>query len=349
MDKEIKDIFMKNSNCNNLSIEEPLVTIQCLVYNQKYFLRDCLDGFVMQKTNFPFEAIIHDDASTDGSADIIREYAEKYPNIIKPIYEKENQYSKKNGSLTKIMNATCNGKYIAFCEGDDYWIDPYKLQKQVDYMESHLDIGLCYTNFNILNYNTKDIRHDVFTSFPREFHYDHTLGDWIREAPYIGPMTWLARSGLWKSVIRVSGSVDGSFCIIAYFKKYSKTVCLLNETTAVYRIHDGSATQTYEIRKSYDYKSGLHNLQLMLADMYLENESFFSKDIIDRNYYCGYLKMILLLGEKKEIAKIEKYKNSLSGKRSLIYKFCESKFGLYFFQKYYSIHLKRKYGFKIDI
>lgn len=96
----------------------------------------------MQQTDFCFEVIVHDDASTDGTANIIREYAEKYPNIIKPILERENQWSKKDGSLERIMNEHTHGKYIALCEGDDYWIDPYKLQKQVDIMEMMKRWGL---------------------------------------------------------------------------------------------------------------------------------------------------------------------------------------------------------------
>ena len=84
----------------------------------------------MQKTNFRFEAIVHDDASTDGTATIIKEYAEKYPDIIKPILETENQYSKHDGSLRRIVDEAClGGKYVAWCEGDDYWIDALKLQK----------------------------------------------------------------------------------------------------------------------------------------------------------------------------------------------------------------------------
>ncbi len=124
----------------------PLVTIRCLVYNHEPFLRDCLEGFVMQQTDFPFEAIVHDDASTDHSADIIREYAEKYPHIIKPIYEKENLYSKKDGSLGKVMNeaASPSSKYVAYCEGDDYWTDPTKLQKQVDFMEANPEYSMCF-------------------------------------------------------------------------------------------------------------------------------------------------------------------------------------------------------------
>ena len=116
---------------------DPLVSIRCMVYNHEPYLRQCLDGFVMQKTTFPFEAVVHDDASTDGSAAVIREYAEKYPDIIKPVYETENQYTK--GTLGRVLSDAThpNTKYIAFCEGDDYWTDPEKLQIQVDFLENH--------------------------------------------------------------------------------------------------------------------------------------------------------------------------------------------------------------------
>lgn len=135
---------------NNKNALPLMVTIRCTAYNQEPYIRDCLEGFVMQKTNFRFEAIVHDDASTDRTAAIIKEYAEKYPDIIKPIFETENQYSKHDGSLRKIMNEHMHGKYIAECEGDDYWIDPLKLQKQVDFMEGHPDFSLCGTNGLIL-------------------------------------------------------------------------------------------------------------------------------------------------------------------------------------------------------
>lgn len=156
-----------------------LVSIRCLVYNHEPYLCQCLEGFVMQKTNFRFEAIVHDDASTDGSATIIREYAEKYPDIIKPIYETENQYSKRDGSLTRITNAACRGKYIAICEGDDYWIDPQKLQKQVDFLEAHPDYLLCGTNGLILwdnGTNAPEYFNRNFTS--RELMPEDVIGKW---------------------------------------------------------------------------------------------------------------------------------------------------------------------------
>ena len=120
-----------------------MVSVNCLVYNHAKYLRKCLDGFVMQKTNFKFEVLIHDDASTDGSQDIIREYEEKYPDIIKPIYQKENQYSKHIGINKTYQYPRVKGKYIAFCEGDDFWTDPYKLQKQFDIMEKNPNCSIC--------------------------------------------------------------------------------------------------------------------------------------------------------------------------------------------------------------
>lgn len=131
--------------------EKVLVSVQCLVYNHASYLRQCLDGFVMQKTSFKYEVIVHDDASTDGSSDIIREYAQKFPNIFKVIIQHQNVYSKGISPTKKYVLPLCTGKYIAMCEGDDYWTDPYKLQKQVDFLESHPDFTMCFHGATIKN------------------------------------------------------------------------------------------------------------------------------------------------------------------------------------------------------
>ena len=127
-------------------MNNPTVTVWCLTYNQKEFIKDALDGFVMQKTSFPFEVIVHDDASTDGTTDIVNDYAHKFPNIIKPMIETENQWQKGGlKHIISIMNEKHRrGKYIAFCEGDDFWTDPLKLQRQVDFLESHPDYSMCF-------------------------------------------------------------------------------------------------------------------------------------------------------------------------------------------------------------
>jgi glycosyltransferase involved in cell wall biosynthesis len=124
--------------------KNPLVSICTITYNHSQYIKECLDGFLMQRTNFQFEVLIHDDASTDGTEEIIREYEAKYPEIIKPIYEKENQWVKgRRGSMVFNLPRS-RGKYIALCEGDDYWTDPLKLQKQVDFLEENPDYSLCF-------------------------------------------------------------------------------------------------------------------------------------------------------------------------------------------------------------
>ena len=143
----------------------PLVSIRCATCNHERFITDALDGFLNQETNFPFEIVVHDDASTDKTAEIIRIYEKKYPSIIRAIYEEENQYSKRDGSLARIMNAACRGKYIAYCEGDDCWTNPHKLQMQIDLMESDLAVSLIHTNFTTIDENGKNIERPHHQSF----------------------------------------------------------------------------------------------------------------------------------------------------------------------------------------
>lgn len=124
-----------------------LVSICTLAYNHGKYIRQCLESLVTQVTDFPYEVIVHDDASTDDTASIIREYELKYPDIVKPIYQKENQYSKGISIGATHIYPRAEGKYIAECEGDDWWTDPYKLQKQVDFLESHPDYSMCCTSY----------------------------------------------------------------------------------------------------------------------------------------------------------------------------------------------------------
>lgn len=124
-------------------MDEIKVSVSCLTYNHEKYIRKCLDGFVNQKTNFKFEVLIHDDASTDGTADIIREYEKKYPDIIKPIYQTENQYSKDVNIIEVYQYPRIKGKYYAVCEGDDCWVDFNKLQKQYDFLENNPDYSAC--------------------------------------------------------------------------------------------------------------------------------------------------------------------------------------------------------------
>ncbi|MGA4516236.1 glycosyltransferase family 2 protein [Solibacillus silvestris] len=134
-------------------MENILVSIHCITYNHENYIADAIDSFMEQQTNFKYEILIHDDASTDKTADIIRAYNKKYPDLIKPIFQKENQYSKGGASVEIFNFERAKGKYIAVCEGDDYWTDPRKLQKQVDYLEKNPECSLVFHAADVVKAN----------------------------------------------------------------------------------------------------------------------------------------------------------------------------------------------------
>ncbi len=118
------------------------VSIYCITFNHKEYLANALESMLRQKTDFEFEIVVHDDASTDGTVEILREYEKKYPGKVIAIYEEKNQYSQGIDFSYKLFERM-TGKYVAFCEGDDFWIDDRKLQKQFDAMEAHLECDMC--------------------------------------------------------------------------------------------------------------------------------------------------------------------------------------------------------------
>ena len=153
---------------------EIMVSVYCLAYNHGKYIKDALEGFVNQKTNFEYEVIVHDDASTDDTAKIIKEYANKYPKIIKPILQKENQYSKNIDIVDEIILPFVTGKYVSSCEGDDYWCDCNKLQKQVDFLEKNKEYSACVHNTKML-----DVRNNKFKIMYEEQDKDLELEDII--------------------------------------------------------------------------------------------------------------------------------------------------------------------------
>lgn len=136
-------------------MQEYILTIYCMAFNHEKYIRKTLEGFLNQKTIYKYRVIIHDDASTDGTRKIIEEYAQRNPEIIVPIFQTENQYSKKVNIYTTFLKPLLNSKYTAICEGDDYWCDCEKVQLQVDYMEHHPECSLCVHNTELIRENGK--------------------------------------------------------------------------------------------------------------------------------------------------------------------------------------------------
>ncbi|WPR71615.1 glycosyltransferase [Flavobacterium sp. NG2] len=162
---------------------KPLVSVSVATYEQEDFIRECLEGILMQKTNFDFEIVIGEDESNDKTREICKEYAEKYPDKIRlflrdrkltALYDSKGQFYKSlNGTVTFL---SCRGKYIALCEGDDYWTDPLKLQKQVEFLESNPEFGICF--HNVIQLNTFDTSKSVV--IPNvNYDLDYTLENYI--------------------------------------------------------------------------------------------------------------------------------------------------------------------------
>lgn len=214
---------------------QPLVSICCATYNQVKYVRQCLDGFLSQKTNFAFEVLVHDDASTDGTADVIREYQSKYPDIFLPILQEENQYKKGNKKITASFNLPrARGKYISICEGDDYWTDPLKLQKQVDFFEAHPEYTLYCHNWSVVcgDQSQHSPVHDLYKQ-PMSFTFA-TL-----------PWVWITKSLTLmfpKEAVDYNTLLAYSFCrdvhIVYYALKGGKGY-YNPEIMACYRMHEG--------------------------------------------------------------------------------------------------------------
>lgn len=236
--KQIDDIT------NTINSLKPLVVINCVTYNHEPYIRDALDGFVMQKTNFSFVAIVHDDASTDGTAAIVREYADKYPDIIRPIYETDNQYSKRDGSLSHIMQEARNAtgaKYVAMCEGDDYWTDPLKLQKQVDFLESHPDYTMVF--HNAIEYFEGDEAPDrLFSNLEsREYSGYEIYANWIVPTASVIVRREVFESDIYKHATCNRKFIFGDIILFLSAAHIGKTYAM-KEIMSVYRRHEGGVT-----------------------------------------------------------------------------------------------------------
>ena len=239
----------------------PSVSIVTLAYNHGKYIRQCLEGFVMQVTDFPFEVIIHDDASTDDTAEIIREYEQKYPDIIKPIYQTENQYSKGVAIGATFLYPNAKGKYIAECEGDDWWTDPHKLQKQVDYMESHPKCSMCCTNYSSFRMKDEFMKTDEMTS--RRF---NTLS--LMRSNKIGTLTVLYRKHLLMEYLEKVKPKMPSFRMgdvpLWLWMTHKGYIKELPENTAVYRVLESSASHSKDFIRQLDFELEGHRVRLWM-------------------------------------------------------------------------------------
>lgn len=228
----------------------PLVHTRTMTYMHENFIRDCIEGILMQKTTFPVSVLIHDDASTDKTADIVREYQEKYPKLIKAFYQPENTRSKKNQEERKKLREPfyqwMTGKYEATCEGDDYWTDPLKLQKQVDFLEKHAEYSMICTDYDECDSDGNIVRKKVWGD--RSTYLDH-----ITILKHYKPkvLTSIVRTDVQNRYSNVPYVPNGDNFRFARVTE-SGPAYYLNEVTGVYRINNKGVWSGLNAMKQYE-------------------------------------------------------------------------------------------------
>lgn len=311
------DILTQIQNIReHCEIIKPLVVVRCITFNHQKYIRDAIEGFLMQKTDFPYVVIIHDDASTDETTEIIMEYAKRFPDIIFPILEKENIYSKDPTLLRRIMNEASiatGATYIALCEGDDYWTDPLKLQKQVNLLEKNPEVGLCYTGFDIKDEVLGNFRRNLFETEPETFpkEYD-SAEDFLIKKGYVAPPSWMCRVSSWEK--ELPNSVDGTF--VRFFDLLWKNkVKLLPDVTCVYRILPESASNSLDYEKVLKRQNKVLKTQFQLIDHYKLSPDLKNKCL--EAHYRQYLRSLVINCKHKEVAKAKEVLSSKSAKEHL--------------------------------
>lgn len=225
----------------------PLVSIVCITFNHAKFITACLDGFLSQETTFPVEIIVHDDASTDGTKDIIICYSRKHPSVIRPILQDENQYSKGN-KIFELAWRHARGKYIAMCDGDDYWIDSSKLQVQIEFLESNPDFSICFHKVTI--YESGRLLEDYIT---RPKPGTSSIVD-LANGNYIHTCSCVFRNrGVTSLGPNYKSTTNGDYYIHFMNAQFGYIFCF-DKVMAVYRVHSGAiwskTSRLYRVRKT---------------------------------------------------------------------------------------------------
>lgn len=278
-----------NNNIRKDTERTPLVSICCLVYNQEKHVRQTLESLLMQRTSFPYEIIVHDDASTDNTKKIVEEYASNFPEIIKPIFQNKNKYSVYGiNYLFKYVTSTSTAKYIAMCAGDDFWIDPLKLQKQIDFLESNSDYGLVHT------------KAAEFYEAKKRFTGTHgarvdDLEDLLMECS-IAALTVCLRNSLLKQYQKEIKPEEHTkwttedFPTWVWFMRHSKFK-FLEDYTAVYRTYLGSISHIKDDSKRLLFSEGVYDV----VDYYLNKYSKVTNESkIRARYYSNMVSMYFL-------------------------------------------------------
>jgi glycosyltransferase involved in cell wall biosynthesis len=266
---------------DSVQVNQIKVSICCVTFNHETYIRKCLEGFVMQQTDFGFEVIVHDDASTDGTADIVREFESKYPHLFRCIYQTENQFLKQN-VLFNLMVPASKGIYIALCEGDDYWTDIHKLQAQVDLFSANSELSMVCTNAQKL------FRGELIPFYHIPIPELFCLEQFILGQYKIATCTVLIKTHIMTNVAELTLKHRTEFFHMDYLiwclAGSVGSIACIDRQTAVYRVHQLSIMRTTNRRTTL--RKGMH-MNVFLAK---HLGSQFRKHFLGNNwwYYLEY-------------------------------------------------------------
>jgi glycosyltransferase involved in cell wall biosynthesis len=215
-----------------MEITVPIVSVLMITYNHESFISQAIEGVLMQKTNFPIELIIGEDNSKDKTRSIVKEFEFKNPKIIVAQYPEMNRGAM-NNFITVMQSA--RGKYIALCEGDDYWTDPYKLQKQVEFLEGNAEFSMCFHNALVVYENSREKSH-LFTSIDK---VEYDIQDIIQKMWFISTPSIVFRSVLYEKPEWLNYVSAGDYALQLVLATKGK-IGAINEVMAVYRRHNTS-------------------------------------------------------------------------------------------------------------
>ena len=245
----------------------PLVHTRTMTYMHEKYISDCIEGILMQKTVFPVQIFIHDDASTDTTAEIIRKYEKKYPRLIKAYYQQENTFTKKDKHECRSeFNNWLTGKYEAICEGDDYWTDPLKLQKQVSFLEKNPDYGLCYTKaYYFMQKNKRLIKKEYGSNAC-------TFEQLIYNGNSIPTLTTCFKKTLFNDYLSEIDPYSknwnmGDYPLFLWFSLHSK-IEFINDATGVYRMLQLSLSHSNSYEKEKKFKDSAENIIRYFLNVY---------------------------------------------------------------------------------
>jgi len=249
----------------------PMLSVICPTYNHEHYIRQALDGILMQKVNFSMEIIVGEDCSKDGTRQILREYEEKYPGVFTMLYRETNMGM--NGNCTDLYERG-TGKYIAYLECDDFWIDPNKLQKQVDYLEAHPDVVVCYHNVVVVGHDGKP-NGEVYPESPTE---DYTLRQYRSECMPGQTSTLMMRNCYvdkqykFTNICKDLALTPGDRVQVFSFVAYAKVHCIKEPLGAYRHVISQGSSYSATVRRNFYQES------VFMADFYRKMMEYARKD-----------------------------------------------------------------------